>query len=82
MMKGNTALRVAITGANGNIGRKLIAALLAAPDIAAIHAIDRDVAGLSPHGGAWSQFRLIFEGQDSRTHLRALTRSSIWRRRI
>jgi nucleoside-diphosphate-sugar epimerase len=34
-MKGNTALRVAITGANGNIGRKLIAALLAAPDIAA-----------------------------------------------
>jgi nucleoside-diphosphate-sugar epimerase len=48
-MKGNAALRVAITGANGNIGRKLIAALLAAPEIAAIHAIDRDVAGLSPH---------------------------------
>ena len=41
------ALRVAITGANGNLGRKLIAAFLAAPDIAAIHAIDRDVTGLS-----------------------------------
>jgi nucleoside-diphosphate-sugar epimerase len=49
MMAGNSALRVAITGANGNLGRKLIAALLGAPDIAAIHAIDRDVAGLSPH---------------------------------
>ena len=48
-MESKAALRVAITGANGNIGRKLIAALLAAPDIAAIHAIDRDVAGLSPH---------------------------------
>jgi nucleoside-diphosphate-sugar epimerase len=48
MMKGNAALRIAITGANGNIGRKLIAGLLAAPDVAAIHAIDRDVAGLSP----------------------------------
>ena len=47
-MAGNSALRVAITGANGNLGRKLIAAFLAAPDIAAIHAIDRDVAGLSP----------------------------------
>jgi nucleoside-diphosphate-sugar epimerase len=49
MMEGNAALRIAITGANGNLGRKLIAAFLAAPDIAAIHAIDRDVAGLSPH---------------------------------
>ena len=49
MMKDNAALRVAITGANGNIGRKLIAALLAAPEIAAIYAIDRDVAGLPPH---------------------------------
>ena len=29
MMKATAALRVAITGANGNIGRKLIAALLA-----------------------------------------------------
>jgi nucleoside-diphosphate-sugar epimerase len=48
MMKGNAALRVAITGANGNLGRKLIAGFLAAPDIAAIHAIDRDVAGLFP----------------------------------
>jgi len=47
-MKGNAALRVAITGANGNIGRKLIAGFLAAPDIAVLHAIDRDVAGLSP----------------------------------
>ena len=46
-MAGNSALRVAITGANGNLGRKLIAALLAAADIAAIHAIDRDVTGLS-----------------------------------
>ena len=46
-MAGNSALRVAITGANGNLGRKLIAALLAAPDIAAIHAIDRDMTGLS-----------------------------------
>ena len=48
-MERNSALRVAITGANGNLGRKLIAAFLAAPDVAAIHAIDRDVAGLSPH---------------------------------
>jgi nucleoside-diphosphate-sugar epimerase len=48
MMKGNAALRIAITGANGNIGRKLIAGFLAAPDIAAIHAIDRDVASLAP----------------------------------
>jgi nucleoside-diphosphate-sugar epimerase len=47
MMAGNSALRVAITGANGNLGRKLIAAFLAAPDTAAIHAIDRDVTGLS-----------------------------------
>jgi hypothetical protein len=47
MMRGNAALRVAITGANGNIRRKLIAAFLTAPDIAANHAIDRDVAGLS-----------------------------------
>jgi nucleoside-diphosphate-sugar epimerase len=47
MMPGTSALRVAITGANGNLGRKLIAALLAASDIAAIHAIDRDVTGLS-----------------------------------
>jgi nucleoside-diphosphate-sugar epimerase len=47
MMNGNAALRVAITGANGNIGRKLIAALVAAPDVVSIHAIDRDVAGLS-----------------------------------
>jgi nucleoside-diphosphate-sugar epimerase len=49
MMAGNSALRIAITGANGNLGRKLIAAFLGAPDIAAIHAIDRDMAGLSPH---------------------------------
>jgi nucleoside-diphosphate-sugar epimerase len=49
MMAGNSALRIAITGANGNLGRKLIAAFLAAPDVATIHAIDRDVAGLSPH---------------------------------
>jgi dihydrodipicolinate reductase len=47
-MEGKAALRIAITGANGNLGRKLIAAFLAAPDIAVIHAIDRDVAGLSP----------------------------------
>src|SRR4029077_20722742 len=49
MMAGDSALRIAITGANGNLGRKLIAAFLAAPDIAAIHAIDRDMAGLSSH---------------------------------
>ena len=48
-MAGNSALRIAITGANGNLGRKLIAAFLKAPHIAAIYAIDRDVAGLSPH---------------------------------
>ena len=48
-MAGHSALRIAITGANGNLGRKLIAAFLGASDIAAIHAIDRDVAGLSPH---------------------------------
>ena len=50
-MESKAALRVAITGANGNIGRKLIAAFLAAPEVAAIHAIDRDVAGLAPHDG-------------------------------
>jgi nucleoside-diphosphate-sugar epimerase len=50
MMAGKSALRIAITGANGNLRRKLIAAFLPAPDIAAIHAIDRDVAGLSPNG--------------------------------
>jgi nucleoside-diphosphate-sugar epimerase len=44
-MTDKAAFRVAITGANGNIGRKLTAAFLAAPDIAAIRAIDRDVAG-------------------------------------
>jgi nucleoside-diphosphate-sugar epimerase len=44
MMKGNAALRVAITGANGNLGRKLVSGFLAAPGIA----IDRDVAGLFP----------------------------------
>jgi nucleoside-diphosphate-sugar epimerase len=48
-MNNSDALRVAITGANGNIGRKVIAALLTVPEIAAIHAIDRDVSGLSPH---------------------------------
>ena len=78
----NSALRVAITGANGNLGRKLIAAFLAAPDIAAIHAIDRDVAGLSPMTRACSQFRLIFEGRDFSTRLRVFTRSFIWPRRI
>ena len=48
-MAGNSALRIAITGANGNLGRKLIAAFLGAPDIAAIHAIDREMGGVSPH---------------------------------
>ena len=46
-MVNNSALRIAITGANGNLGRKLIAAFLAAPDIFAIRAIDRDVTALS-----------------------------------
>jgi nucleoside-diphosphate-sugar epimerase len=48
-METHAALRVAITGANGNIGRKLIAAFLATPEIGAIHAIDRDVASLATH---------------------------------
>jgi nucleoside-diphosphate-sugar epimerase len=77
MMAGNSALRVAITGANGNLGRKLIAAFLAAPDIAAIHAIDRDVAGLSPNGARLFQFKPIFGGRRSSTGLRGWTRSSI-----
>jgi nucleoside-diphosphate-sugar epimerase len=46
-MTQRSGLRVAITGANGNLGRKLIAAFLKAPEIAVIHAVDRDVAGLS-----------------------------------
>src|ERR1700722_5744894 len=62
MMAGNSALRVAITGANGNLGRKLIAAFLASPDIAAIHAIDRDVAGLSPHDPRLSPIQADLRG--------------------
>jgi nucleoside-diphosphate-sugar epimerase len=46
-MEVDDALRVAITGANGNLGRKLIAAFLKAPEIAAIRALDRDVTGLA-----------------------------------
>src|ERR1700722_3954871 len=46
-MTQRSGLRVAITGANGNLGRKLIAAFLKAPEIAVIHAVDQDVAGLS-----------------------------------
>jgi nucleoside-diphosphate-sugar epimerase len=46
-MVADDALRVAITGANGNLGRKLIAAFVNAPEIAAIRALDRNVAGLS-----------------------------------
>jgi uncharacterized protein YbjT (DUF2867 family) len=61
-MEGKAALRVAITGANGNLGRKLIAAFLAAPDIAAIHAIDRDVAGLSPHDPRLSPIKADLRG--------------------
>jgi len=61
-MAGNSALRIAITGANGNLGRKLIAAFLAAPDIAAIHAIDRDVAGLSPHDPRLSPIQADLRG--------------------
>ena len=49
-MNHRSGLRVAITGANGNLGRKLIAAFLAASEIAVIHAVDRDVAGLSSDG--------------------------------
>lgn len=54
-IKAAEPLRVAITGANGNLGRKLIAAFLKAPEIAAIHALDRDAAGLS----AFSDPRLV-----------------------
>ena len=62
-MKGNAALRIAITGANGNIGRKRSPLFLAATDIAAIHAIDRDVASLlPPMTGACSQSGLILRG--------------------
>lgn len=49
-MKTDDPLRVAITGANGNLGRKLIAAFLKTPEIVAIHALDRDAAGLSAFG--------------------------------
>jgi nucleoside-diphosphate-sugar epimerase len=49
-MQADEPLRVAITGANGNLGRKLIAALLKAPEIAAIRALDRDAAGLAALG--------------------------------
>jgi nucleoside-diphosphate-sugar epimerase len=62
MMKSNAALRIAITGANGNIGRKLIAAFLSAPDIAAIHAIDRDVASLAPHDARLFPIRADLRG--------------------
>ena len=51
-------------------------------DVAAIHAIDRDVAGLSPHDGRLFPIGLIFERRELRTRLRAWTRSSIWPRRI
>ncbi len=61
-MNGNVALRVAITGANGNLGRKLVAGFLAAPDIAAIHAIDRDVAGLSTHDPRLSPIQADLQG--------------------
>ena len=81
-MKDNAALRIAITGANGNIGRKLIAAFLAAPDIAAIHAIDRDVASLAPMTRACSQSGLIYGDRCCWTRLRAWTQSFIWPRRI
>ena len=49
-IKVDDPLRVAITGANGNLGRKLIAAFLKAPEIAAIRALDRDAASLSAVG--------------------------------
>jgi hypothetical protein len=38
MMAENSALRIAMTGATDNRRRELIAAVLRAPDIAAIHA--------------------------------------------
>src|ERR1700733_11915836 len=62
MMKDNAARRIAITGANDNIGRKLIAAFLAVPDIAAIHAIDRDVASLAPHDARLFPIRADLRG--------------------
>jgi nucleoside-diphosphate-sugar epimerase len=62
MMTDHSALRVAITGANGNIGRKLIAAFLATPDIAAIHAIDRDVSGLPSHDARLSPIQADLRG--------------------
>jgi nucleoside-diphosphate-sugar epimerase len=54
-MEADHLLRVAITGANGNLGRKLIAAFLNAPEIAAIRALDVDVTGLS----AFDSSRLV-----------------------
>jgi NAD(P)-dependent dehydrogenase (short-subunit alcohol dehydrogenase family) len=49
-MKPGDQLKIAITGANGNLGRKLISAFLKAPEIAAIRALDRDTAGLAALG--------------------------------
>jgi hypothetical protein len=81
-MRGNAALRIAITGANGNIGRKLIAAFFAVPDIAVIHAIDRDVASLAPHDARLFPIRTDLRGRCCWMRLRAWTQSFIWPRRI
>jgi nucleoside-diphosphate-sugar epimerase len=54
-MAADNLLRVAITGANGNLGHKLIAAFLNAPEIVAIRALDVDVTGLS----AFDSSRLV-----------------------
>ena len=81
-MAGNFALQVAITGANGDLGRKLIVAFLAAPDIAAIHAIDRDVTGLSADEARLFPIQADLRGPGLQDGLPASTRSFIWPRRI
>ena len=81
-MAGKSALRIAITGANGNLGRKLIAAFLGAPDIAAIHAIDRDMAGLSPRDARLFPIQADLRGPGLLDALAGMDASFIWPRKI
>jgi nucleoside-diphosphate-sugar epimerase len=41
-------LRIAITGANGNLGRKLVAAFLSDPDVAIVRALDLEFGNVLP----------------------------------
>jgi nucleoside-diphosphate-sugar epimerase len=47
-MAGGSGLRIAITGANGNLGRKLVAAFLSDPDVAILRALDLEFGNVPP----------------------------------